>query len=80
MRTIADMLIGLEELTFKVALCTTIEDLGFNALWVKGLEAWMGRGLKVGLIEIMSYYDWHNLQKSQTKDLAKQLSERLTAG
>lgn len=75
----AQILTGLEKLKIVVIPSSEVTTLGSRARWVKGVEAWMGRGLKVGRVEMSEDEDWEDVRKERD-DLAKRLSERLTAG
>jgi hypothetical protein len=75
----AEILTGLEKLKIVVNPSSEVTTLGSRARWIKGVEAWMGRGLKVGRVE-MSGYEVREDVRKERDDFAKRLSERLTAG
>jgi len=79
LRTIADVLPGLKRLGFQVELHAKVAEMGSKAQWVKGVEAWMGRGLEIGLIDVTVLSFWYNSLPKKLGDLGKELSERLTA-
>lgn len=75
----APILTGLEKLKIVLNLSAEVTAMGSRARWIKGVEAWMGRGLKVGRVE-MSGYEVREDVRKERDDFAKRLSERLTAG
>lgn len=79
MLAMAQLLPGLEKLEIVFNLSFEVTAMGSRARWIKGVEAWMGRGLKVGRVQIIGYNVTEDARKKRD-DFAKQLSERLTAG
>ena len=80
-RAIADIITGVDEFKLTVMLGIGFTAMDSRAPWVKGVEAWIGRGLKVGEIVVeVRWSEYHLRRQKMVEALAKQLSERLTAG
>lgn len=79
----AEGLTGLEKFELALGMFESNAGDGFEAPWVKGVEAWMGRSLKVGLVTILDEDDCGDEtiapREWELQDMARQLSQRLMA-
>lgn len=80
MRLAAEKASGVEELEVAVMLSHETAMLEREALWVKGVGAWMGRGLKDGVVTIGKIYGagyppyWEEIAERLAEDLSKELT------
>lgn len=74
----AAMLPGVEELRVRVLLGEGVKEMGARAGWVRGVEAWVGRGLRVGRVEGGGFEDGEEAGR-EWDGFAGELSERLIA-
>ena len=78
----AEKLISLKELVVFVMIFRSGFQKGRSAPWIEGVEAWMGRGLEVGLVKSIGMYGNANLRpwEREVQKLVEALSKELTAG